>query len=80
MYYKEQATTAETEVKLLRVLSSTLNTENEKLAEQLRQVRLESAKYQLKNEELQGKIKTRNKIIAIIGVINITVIAVLALT
>lgn len=79
MLEKDRATTAEAEVNLLRVLSSTLNTENEKLAEQLRQAKIRNVKIELRNEELEQKIAKRTKVIVIISAISLAVITLLSI-
>lgn len=79
MYEKDRAATASAEVNLLRVLSSTLNTENEKLAEQLRQAKIRNVKIELRNEELEQKIAKRTKVIVIVSAISLAVITLLSI-
>lgn len=79
MYQERKATTAEAEVSLLRVLSSTLNTQNEALAEQLRKCRLEHAKASLQRDELKEKLDRRTKALAVVTGLSIVIIALLTI-
>lgn len=80
MYYDKKITTAESEVNLLRVMASTLNAQNEQLADEVRKARLEHARVELKNSELREKLERRNKALAIVSGISLVIIAALALT
>lgn len=80
MYYDKKITTAESEVNLLRVMASTLNAQNEQLADEVRKARLEHARVELQNNELREKLERRNKALAIVSGISLVIIAALALT
>lgn len=80
MYYDKKITTAESEVNLLRVMASTLNAQNEQLADEVRKARLEHARVELQNSELREKLERRNKALAIVSGISLVIIAALALT
>jgi hypothetical protein len=80
MYFDKKITTAESELNLLRVMSSTLNAQNEQLADEVRKARLEHARVELKNSELREKLERRNKALAIVSGISLVIIAALALT
>lgn len=80
MYYDKKITTAESEVNLLRVMASTLNAQNEQLADEVRKARLEHARVELQNSELREKLERRNKALAIVSGISLAIIAALALT
>ncbi len=79
MYQKQQATVAETEVMLLRVMSSTLNAQNETLADEVRKARLEHARVELQNTELREKLERRNKALAVVSAVGLAIIVLLAL-
>jgi hypothetical protein len=80
MFEKQKATIAENELMLLRVMSSTLNAQNEQLADEVRKARLEHARVELQNSELREKLERRNKTLAIVSSISLIIIAALALT
>jgi len=77
MYYKDKATTAESEVQLLRVLASTLNTQNDTLANEVRKARLDQARAELQNGELKEKIGKRNKALVVVAIINLALLTLL---
>lgn len=79
MYFDKKITTAESELNLLRVMSSTLNAQNEQLADEVRKARLEHARVELKNSELREKLERRNKALAVVSGISLLIIAALAL-
>lgn len=80
MYFDKKITTAESELNLLRVMSSTLNAQNEQLADEVRKARLEHARVELQNSELREKLERRNKALAVVSGISLVIIAALALT
>lgn len=80
MYYDKKITTAESEVNLLLVMASTLNAQNEQLADEVRKARLEHARVELQNSELKEKLERRNKALAVVSGISLVIIAALALT
>lgn len=79
MYQKQKATVAESEVMLLRVMSSTLNAQNETLADEVRKARLEHARVELQNTELREKLERRNKALAVVSAVGLAIIVLLAL-
>lgn len=79
MYEKQKATVAENELMLLRVMSSTLNAQNETLADEVRKARLEHARVELQNTELREKLERRNKALAVVSAVGLAIIVLLAL-
>ena len=79
MYEKQKATVAENELMLLRVMSSTLNAQNETLADEVRKARLDHARVELQNTELREKLERRNKALAVVSAVGLAIIVILAL-